>query len=105
LGHDGAPLTSPLAQVLLWKDAAQVRPEHNSVEGSRYTLKNLRPGKYRVVAVDAYDFTNLAGANSPDEFAKALLKVSEEIEIQEGAHVVKNLKVAAKEDVHVQPKQ
>ena len=104
LGHDDAPLISPLAEVLLWKDAAQVRPEHNPVAGSRYALKDLRPGKYRVLAVDAFDFTNLAGANSPDEFAKALLAAAEEIEVKEGVHLVKDLKVVAKEDIHVQPK-
>jgi Carboxypeptidase regulatory-like domain len=105
LGHDGAPLSSPLAEVLVWKDAVQVMPEHNPVTGSRYVLKNLKPGKYRVLAVDAYDFTNLAGANNPNEFAKALLGAAEEIEIKEGARLVKDLKVVAKEDIHVQPKR
>jgi hypothetical protein len=105
LGHDGAPLTSPLAEVLVWKDAAQVQPEHNPVAGSRFALKDLRPGKYQVLAVDAFDFTNLAGANNPDEFAKALLAAAEEIEVEEGVRLVKDLKVVAKEDIHVQPKQ
>ena len=105
LGHDGAPLTSPLAEVLVWKNAVQVMPEHNPVADSRYTLKDLRPGKYRVLAVDAFDFTNLAGANNPDEFAKALLAAAEEIEVKEGVRLVKDLKVVAKEDIHVQPKQ
>jgi len=104
LDHDGAPLTSPLAAVLVWNDAAQVRPEHNPVADSRYVLKNLRPGKYRLLAVDAFDFTNLAGANDPDEFAKALLAAAEEIEVGEGARMAKDLKVVAKEDIHVQPK-
>jgi len=105
LDHDGAPLTSPLAAVLVWKDAAQVRPEHNPVADSRYALKDLRPGTYRVLAVDAFDFTNLAGANNPDEFAKALRSAAEEIEVKEGVRMVKDLKVVAKEDIHVQPKQ
>jgi hypothetical protein len=105
LDHDGAPLTSPLGEVLLWRDAAQVLPDHNPVADSRYTLKDLRPGKYRVLAVDAFDFTNLAGANHPDEFAKALRAAAEEIEVGEGVRMAKDLKVAAKEDIHVQPKQ
>jgi len=74
------------------------------VSDSRYALKGLRPGKYRVLALDAYDFTNLAGANDQDEFAKALRAVAEEIEIGEGARVVKDLRVAAKEDIHVPAK-
>ena len=105
LGHDGAPLTSPLAEVLVWNNAAQVMPDHNPVAGSRYALKDLRPGKYRVLAVDAFDFTNLTGANRPDELAKALLAAAEEIEVKEGARLVKNLKIVAKEDIHVQAKQ
>ncbi len=105
LGHDGAPLTSPLAAVFVWKNANQIQPEHNPVANSQYALKELRPGKYRVLAVDAFDFTNLAGANDPDQFAKALLTAAEEIEIKEGVRMVKNLKVVAKEDIHVQPKQ
>jgi len=105
LGHDDAPLTSPLAEVLVWKNAAQVMPEHHPVADSRYVLKNLRPGKVRVLAVDAFDFTNLAGANNPAEFAKALLAAAEEIEVKEGVSLVKNLKIVAKEDIHVQPKQ
>jgi hypothetical protein len=58
-----------------------------------------------LLAVDAFDFTNLAGADNPDEFAKALLAASEEIEVPENARMVKDLKVVAKEDIHVQPKQ
>jgi hypothetical protein len=105
LGHDGAPLTSALATVLVWKNAAQVLPEHYTVAGSRYALKDLRPGKYRLLAVDAFDFTNLAGADNPDEFAKALRAAAEEIEVAEGGRIVKDLQVAAKENIHVQAKQ
>ena len=104
LDHDGAPLASPLAAVLLWKDATQVKPDFNMVGDSRYALKGLRPGKYRLLAVDAYDFTNLAGANDQDEFAKALRTAAEEIDVGEGARIVKDLKVAAREDIHVQSK-
>lgn len=105
MGHDSAPLTSPLAEVLVWNNAAQVMPEHNPVAGGHYALKDLRPGKYRVLAVDAFDFTNLAGADRPEEFAQALLAAAEEIELKEGVRLVKNLKIVAKEDIHVQPKQ
>lgn len=105
LDHDGAPLRSPLAAVLVWKDATQVRPEYNAVAGGRYDLKGLRPGKYRLLAVDAFDFTNLAGASDPDEFAKALLPAAEEIEVGEGVRMVKDLKVVAKEGINVLPKQ
>jgi len=105
LDHEGTPLTSPMAAVLVWKDAAQVMPEHNTVSDGRYALKGLRPGKYRVLAVDAFDFTNLAGAGNPVEFAKALQAAAEEVEVQEGARMVKDLKVVAKEDIHVQPKR
>ena len=72
---------------------------------SRYVFQNLRPGKYRLLAVDAFDFTNLAGAKNPEEFAKALRAASEEIEVAEGVRMVKDLKVVAKEDIHVQTKQ
>ena len=105
LDHDGAPLMSPLGEVLVWKDAAQVLPDHNPVADSRYLLQNLRPGKYWLLAVDAFDFTNLAGAKNPEEFAKALRTAAEEIEVAEGVRMVRDLKVVAKEDIHVQPKQ
>ena len=104
LDRNGAPLTSPLAAVLVWRNAAQARPDHNPVADGQYALKGLRPGKYRVIAVDAFDFTNLGGASDPDEFAKALRTAAEEIEVPEGARIVKDLKVAGKEDIHVQPK-
>ena len=104
LDQNGAPLASPLAAVLVWKNAAQVKPEFNMLAGGRYDLKGLRPGKYRILAVDAYDFTSLADAKDQDEFAKALRAAAEEIEVAEGGRVMKDLRAAAKEDIHVQPK-
>lgn len=102
--RNGAPLASALAAVLVWKNAAQVKPEFNMLAGGRYDLKGLRPGKYLILAVDAYDFTSLAGAKDQDEFAKALRAAAEEIEVAEGGRVTKDLRAAAKEDIHVQPK-
>ena len=47
--------------------------------------------------MDAFDFTNLAGASDQGEFAKALLAGAEEIEVREGVRMVKDLTVVAKE--------
>ena len=103
LGHDGEPLVSPLAMLMVWKDPKQTDPDAQQIHDSQYNLKSLRPGKIRVLAIDAMDFVNLRDAGG-DEMEKAMMAAAEEIEIKEGDHLVKDLKVADKEKLNVSAK-
>lgn len=105
LGRDGEPLASSRIMVMLWKDPKQNRSENNRVAEGRYSVKALRPGKYRLLAIDTFDLADVSGASGQDEVLNALLEAAEEIEIKEGDRMVKDLKVVGKESIHVKPKQ
>jgi hypothetical protein len=100
-GHDGEPLVLPLALVMLWKDEKEVEPnDQNRVAKSEYSIKALRPGKYRLVAIDTLE----VGVWAPgdwEEALKAFRTAAQEIEVKEGDRIVKDLKVIGKEDIHV----
>jgi hypothetical protein len=104
-GHDGEPLVLPLALVMLWKDEKEVEPDdQNRVANSEYSIKALRPGKYRLVAIDTLEVGDWAPGDW-EEALKAFRAAAQEIEVKEGDRIVKDLKVIGKEDIHVTPKQ
>jgi hypothetical protein len=101
LGHDGEPLVLPLAMVMLWKDEKEAEPDdQNRVVNGEYLIKALRPGKYRLVAIDTLEIGDLASGDW-DEALKSFRAAAQEIEVKEGDHIVKDLKVIGKEDLHV----
>jgi hypothetical protein len=105
LGRDGEPLISPLAIVMLWKDPKQASPEEIRISDNKYSAKALRPGKYRLLAVDAMEVMDLLGdASNEGDLMKAFQTAAEEIEIKEGDRIAKDLKVVAKESINVKPK-
>jgi hypothetical protein len=105
LGHDGEPLALPLAQVMLWKDDKEVEPEDsNRVANGEYIIKALRPGKYRLIAIDVLEMGDFASGDW-DEALKSFRSAAPEIEVKEGDRIVKDLKVIGKDDVHVTAKQ
>jgi hypothetical protein len=106
LDHEGEPLVSPMARLLVWKDSKQFESDTPRISQGRYDLKGLRPGKYRILAVDAADwFESAAGITDPKEFETTMKAAAEEIEIKEGEHIVKDLKVVDKEKLGGPAKQ
>jgi hypothetical protein len=109
LNHEGEPLVSPLAMLMVWKDAAQVEGDSHPISGGRYNLKGLRPGVYRILAVDVTElFDTLAPSNdeaAQKEMEKLLKAAAEEIEIKDGDQIVKDLRVVDKEKLDGKPKQ
>ena len=101
MGHDGEPLVSPLAIVMLWKDEQQLDPDDsNHIKDGQYSIKGLHPGKYRLAAIDALEVADYGSAESEEALNKALKAASVEVEVKEGERVVKDLKVLGKEILH-----
>jgi hypothetical protein len=104
--HDGEPLVSPLGMLMVWKEKNPDQPDNEMVKNSQYSLTALRPGKYRIIAVDAADLLEISrNITNPEEMEKAMKALAEEIEIKEGDRIVKDFKVADKEKFVVKPKQ
>ena len=102
LDQDGQPLVSPLVMIFLATDPKQLRemqPDnlHRATEG-KYAIKAIRPGKYRLFALDLLTLASDApDANSDDdELMKMLFNSAEEIEIKPGDRVMKDLKAIDK---------
>ena len=98
--EDGQPLvTAGLAMVLMvqspedLRDLGQDGTKQIGPDG-KYTFKGLRPGKYRLLAVN---LLNAAGADTVATLRK-MVERGEEIEIQEGDRLTKDLRLLAKED-------
>jgi hypothetical protein len=105
LGHDGEPLALPLALVMLWKSEKEVEKEVDVADADRvshgeYTIKALRPGKYRLAAIDTLEIGDAAPGDW-DDALKAFRTAAPEIEVKEGDRIVKDLKAIGKEDIHV----
>ncbi len=102
LDKDGQPLLSPLVMVCLASDPSklgEIQPDdqHRVTEG-KYTIKAIRPGKYRLFALDVLTLASDApDANSDDdELMKSFFNSAEEIEIKPGDRIVKDLKAIDK---------
>jgi len=104
LDENGERTLSPMTIVLLLQDLKDWnRPTGSNTRitaESKYTLKSVRPGKYRLFAVDALSLIS----NSMEEIRKAFER-AEEIEIKEGDRIVKDLRLTPKEDANASPKQ
>jgi hypothetical protein len=99
LDKDGDKLLNRIAYVLLVDDPAKVHgpfdPDYMTsvTPEGQYTFKGVRPGKYRLVAIDALH----TASNEKPEILKTLAGKAEEFEIKEGARITKDLKVAVQE--------
>jgi hypothetical protein len=103
--ENGERLLTPLAMVVLApsptpKDYSNSFNDRVQPDG-KYSIKNLRPGKYRIMAVDAFR----AGPGSGPDAMLKMLEKGEEIEIQEGARIEKDIRVQPKEAADAKPKQ
>ncbi|HWE51167.1 MAG TPA: carboxypeptidase-like regulatory domain-containing protein [Bryobacteraceae bacterium] len=88
-GDDGEPLRSPIAFVCLASTPADLGGgDFKPVKaGEKFTYHGLRPGRYRLIAVDGQQFTG--------EFddPAAAFRIAAEIEIHEGDRITKDAKV------------
>ena len=98
--EDGQPLlTSGLIMVLLAEnpnDLQNLGQETTKQVGpdGKYTFKGVRPGKYRLLAVNMLR----AVGNDTIGTLRKMLERGEEIEIKEGDRLTKDLRVLARED-------
>ncbi len=97
---EGEPLLNALAMVFLVDDSEKadigVRDPQRSVQlgnDGRYSFKAVRPGKYRLLAIDAFRSTNFS---DPASFKK-LAAAGEEFEVKEGDQLKRDLLVSTAE--------
>jgi hypothetical protein len=102
LDKDGQPLLNPMVMIYLMRDPKQMHEmrmddQHRAIEG-KYTIKAIRPGKYRLFALDALSLFSAAGDvdTDNDELMKSFFNSAEELEIKPGDRVVKDLKAIDK---------
>jgi hypothetical protein len=97
---DGARLQNTLGSVLLLSDRGKLefldeeRIARFEPDGS-YRFKGLRPGKYWLLAVDAFR----SGFFSSPEQLKKFAALAEEVELKEGDRLRKDLKIVTQEAV------
>jgi hypothetical protein len=97
LDKDGQPVVSSSTMVLLMTDPKLMSEDEItrvSSPGGSYSRKGIRPGKYRLFALDLFLYGSEA-LQSGD--LTALFSRGEEIEIKEGERVVKDIRVLEKE--------
>jgi hypothetical protein len=96
LGHDGQPLVSPLAMLMIWKDPKQKEPDNEKISNGQFAIKSLKPGKYRLLAIDISDVLG-GGFDNEEQMSELVKSLAEEVEVKEGDRVTKDLKVVDKE--------
>jgi hypothetical protein len=104
LDKDGEPLGAAPAMVVLVADGKDVDLPRSlkTVEDGTYRFQAIRPGKYRLLAVDAAQF------GWGDDFAesvKQLAAAAEVIEIKEGDRKTKDLKLTLKDEADAKAAQ
>jgi hypothetical protein len=92
LDKDGAPLTRAFAMVVLTEDAKPfgVLEEQPVESAGTYSFKGLKPGKYRVFAIDALHSSNWE--QDGQDTMQRLAAAADEIEIREGSRIAKDVK-------------
>jgi len=68
--------------------------EENTVRTSdgKFSFKGLRPGKYRLVALDVAEMTQVdSGDGTNDENMQRMLDAGEQIEVKEGDTISKDI--------------
>ena len=111
LDGEGQAVVSPMVFIFLLDDPKKLRQMNlftlNKPVNAKYSIKAIRPGKYRLFAVDWLALAASAGdtnGDDEDEMTKTLFNSAEEIEIKPGDRIVKDLtaidKLPAKEPAH-----
>jgi hypothetical protein len=97
MGEDGQPLLGTLAVVVLAATADEIREDtvKEVGAGKKFKFMGLRPGKYRLFAVDA--LREFGAGRNEEALLKSLFANAPEIEIHEGDRIDKDIKVLSLE--------
>jgi hypothetical protein len=100
LGEDGEPLSESPAMVVLAATADDFKEGNFKpvAAGAKFRYTGLRPGKYRIIAIDVRH--TVGGVGNPTALIKALFAKTPEIEIHEGDRIAKDVKVIPLEDAN-----
>jgi len=92
LGDDGEPAQGP-AVVWLVTDPKHLDDETPArASGGKYSFKAIRPGKYRILAIDVAELMQAVGADgNDDELNRKLFDAAEEIEVKDGDRISKDI--------------
>jgi len=102
LDGQGQPVVSPMVFIFLADDPKKMKQMDsgaNRAVGGKYSIKGIRPGKYRLFAVDILAMASAAtddDRDDDDELQKTMFNSAEEIEIKAGDNIVKDLKAIDK---------
>ncbi len=94
LDAEGQPLKDARAFVILSNDPQMMvreEPPRAAADGT-FTIKAVRPGRYRLFAVNILDISS-----NPEEAIKLLFEHAPELEIHEGDRITRDLRVAGGE--------
>jgi protocatechuate 3,4-dioxygenase beta subunit len=97
LGADGEQ-ASGLVWVFMGTDAKHLDEDKAAkTTDGKYSFKTVRPGTYRLIAVDIAAMTQLINRDDDnDEAMQQLFDAAEEIEVKEGDHLAKDLTAVTK---------
>ena len=97
LGKDGEPVIG-LVTILFGTDAKHMDEDNSSiVRDGKFSLKSIRPGKYRIVAIDIAEMMPLfSGDGDNEKMMQQLFDGAEEIEVKEGDRITKDIAVLTK---------
>jgi len=103
LDAEGKPLLTPMVMIYLVTEPKQMQEMqeddlHRVTEG-KFTIKAVRPGKYRLIAIDAlglFASGDVDMDSDNNDQMKKLFDAAEEIEIKAGDRVVKDVKAIDK---------
>jgi hypothetical protein len=101
---DDGPVLSPNIMVFLVAESSQVEPfRATGVKDGKYVFKGVPPGKYKVYAADVKKRS--AGTRATWPGGDPDLGAAQTLEVPEGGHVTRNLKVVGQEEPGAHPKR
>jgi hypothetical protein len=96
LDKDGDPAMGPCSVILQMSPA--LPDENGAVRTSdgKYTLTGIRPGKYRLYAINILESLELMSGGDVDDVMKRFYEAGEEIEVREGDRISKDFAALSK---------
>jgi hypothetical protein len=94
---DGEPMTSDVSVYLVPDHKTIKEATLTELEDGKFSLSGIRPGKYRLFAVDFSQLSDDSDTVVRNEMIERLLNAAEEIEIRPGERIAKDLKIKSKE--------
>jgi hypothetical protein len=98
-GEDGQPFERPLPFVVIAETVDEIDGTNLKLAeaGAKFKFTGLRPGKYRLIAVDPRHYGGDIDA------VKAIFSKAPEIEIREGDRITKDVKIVVAENPSAKP--